>query len=106
MIKEKGLLKLAAQKMLQLHEENKGHKKRAHAIKLLYKQADMGFGRLPSNHNEFEEKIASLINQDLNVVEKALEITGGQTKIGEVDDIDPLASKNADQEFQAEIIGN
>lgn len=108
MVKNKGLLKLAAEKMLQLHEENKGHRKRAHAIQLLYKQAEMGFGRLPSSRNEFEEKIASLINQDLKVVEKALEMTGGQTKLGEVENenIDPLAPKNANQAFEASIIGN
>lgn len=108
MDKRKGLLKQAAEKMLQLHEENKGHRKRAHAIQLLYKQAEMGYGRLPSSHNEFEEKIASLIKQDLKVVEKALEITGGHAKLGEVENenIDPLAPQNANQAFEAQIIGN
>ena len=34
--------KEAAQKMLQLHGENKKHIKQAQALKLLFKQAEMG----------------------------------------------------------------
>lgn len=104
---DKGLLKQAAEKMLQLHRENKEHEKRAHAVKLLYKQAEMGVIRFPGSHSEYEEKIASLINQNLEVVEKALEFAGGQMSIGDLENnIDPLANLTADQTFQASIIGN
>lgn len=78
------LIKKAVSKMLSLSKEVKEHEKRAHATRLIYKQAEMGFGDLPRSHKELEEKIASLINQDLNVVEKALELTGGNIDLGEL----------------------
>ena len=100
------MMKKAAQKMLQLHSENKGHMKRAHAIRLIYKQAELGCGDVPRTHSELDEKIASLLNQDLNVIEKALELTGGRIKLGEVDTNDPSVPKNAEEMFEAVILGD
>ena len=97
--------KLAAQKMLQLDSKLKEHEKRAYALKLIYKQAEMGYGEVPRSYSELQQKIASLLNQDLKVVEKALELTGGNMKLGELDRTsDPSAPKNADETFQASIL--
>lgn len=91
-----------ASAMLRLHDECEGHKKRAHAVELIYKQADMGIEELPQTYGELEEKIASLITQDLVVLEKALELNGAHIKLGELepDEFDPY-SRNAEEEFQA-----
>lgn len=94
-----------ASAMLRLHDECEGHKKRAHAIELIYKQAGMGMGELPQTYGELEEKVASLITQDLTVLEKALELNGASVKLGELepDTVDPY-SRNAEEEFQAAIV--
>jgi hypothetical protein len=99
------LLKTAAEKMLQLNRANKEHTKRAHALRLLYKQAELGVVEIPSSYSELEEKLASLMNQNLEVIEKALEYSGGTMKLGEIDDnVDHTQiPKNADQQFQAAI---
>lgn len=93
-----------ASTMLRLHEENRGHTKRAHATRLLFKKAELGLEQIPQNYRELEEKIASLETQDLVVLEKALELTGGQFKLGELDSGRP-SSANATEKFQAAIIG-
>jgi len=102
---KQGLLKKAAEKMLQLHSANKEHEKRAHALRLLYKQAEMGYGELPRTHRELQEKVATLLNQDLIVLEKALELTGGNIKIGELSSVtDYSTSRNATEAFQSAIL--
>lgn len=100
------LAEKAASAMRHLHEENKGHKKRAHAMKLIYKQAELGFSHLPQTLDELETKIASLINQDLAVVEKALELTSGSVKLGELDTYDPKAGMTATEQFRAALFGD
>jgi len=78
------LLKQASQKMRILNDRNRAHEKRAHALRLLYKQAELGYGQVPSSYSELEEKVASLLNQDLDVLEKALELSGGRLNLGEL----------------------
>jgi hypothetical protein len=95
-----------ASTMLHLHQENKEHQKRAHALKLLYKQSELGCTELPRTYGELEEKLASLVNQDLVVLEKALELSGGNIKLGELGNVVDPMSQNADEQFQAAIIGN
>lgn len=102
---DKNLRKLAANKLLQLHAANKEHEKRAHALKLIYKQAEMGYGEFPRSFSDLQEKVASLLNQDLQVVEKALELTGGTLKLGELGSVDTTMHTNAEEEFQAKIVG-
>lgn len=101
---KKQLYKIAAQKLIQLDKSNKDHEKRAQALKLLYKQAELGYGELPRSYGELQEKIASLCKQDLNVVEKALELTGGNIKLGELSGDDSV-SMDATKMFQASILG-
>lgn len=101
----KELYKQAAQKMLQLFDENKKHEKQAHALQLIYKQVEMGFGELPRSYNELQEKVASLCTQDLNVVEKALELSGGNLDFGRLAVSDPTEF-NSTQQFMADIMGN
>ena len=101
------LRKIAAQKMLQLHSSNKEHEKRAHAIRLIYKQAEMGYGDIPRSYDELQEKVASLLNQDLYVLEKALELTGGNIKLGELANSDAkLGGGSATDVFKASILGD
>jgi hypothetical protein len=101
---KKQLYKIAAEKMLQLNKQNKEHEKRAHALRLIYKQVEMGYGELPRSFNEMQTKIASLLTQDLNIVEKALELTGGNLKLGELAQADFSVARNADEMFQANIL--
>lgn len=97
------LRKEAASTMLRLHSENKGHTKRAHALRLLYKQAELGQIVLPQTFSELEEKLASLVTQDLIVFEKALELAGGSVKLGELsrDEVRPLS---AEEKFRASVL--
>lgn len=102
-VEDQSLRKEAASTMLRLHEENKGHTKRATALRLLYKQAELGQVELPQTYNDLETKIASLMNQDLVVFEKALELAVGSVKLGELssDDVKPLS---AAEQFQASVM--
>ncbi len=106
MSNQKELLKTAAQKMRQLDTQVKAHEKRAHALRLIYKQAEMGYGEVPRSYNELQEKVASLLNQDLFVLEKALELTGGNIKLGELAQTVEPQAYNATEMFQAAILGD
>lgn len=92
--------------MLHLHEQNKGHEKRAHALRLLFKQAEMGLMQLPQSHSELETKLASLVTEDLVVLEKALELTGGNIKLGELGHLDAKSAVSPVEKFQATILGD
>lgn len=98
------LHKLAAVKLRELNADNKKHEKRAHALRLLYKQSELGYGDVPRTYRELDEKIASLMNEDLNVVEKALEMTGGNLKLGELASSDHSGRSNPEDQFQASIM--
>lgn len=93
-----------ASTMLQLNRANKEHEKRAQAMKFLYKKAEMGLEALPPTYEDFEEKIASLTRQDLAVLEKALELSAGDVKLGELTGSDPTIA-DAAATFQSEILG-
>lgn len=101
------LRKKAADTMLNLHRENKGHQKWAHAVKLVFRQAELGYDSAPHTFSELQEKVASLIaqNTDLTIVEKALDIAPGQSKLGELSSSD-TRFLNAEQEFQANVLGD
>ena len=100
----KDMLKLAAAKLLEQDASLKEHRKQAHALRLLYKQAEMGCGEFPRSYNELQSKIASLLNQDLQVYEKALELNGGNIKLGELDrNVEP-SQFNSSEQFRAMII--
>lgn len=100
---DQNLREKVASTLLHLNSENKKHTKRAHAIKLLYKKAELGLEQVPSSFNEFEEKVASLLTQDLVILEKALELAGGQFKLGELDS-SPTFRLNASEQFQAAVL--
>jgi hypothetical protein len=102
---QRELIKKAAHKMRQLHEQNKSHEKRAHALRLIYKQAELGHEELPQTHKDMEEKIASLLNQDLKVIEKALDMFGSNVKLGELGNTDFSIARNAEETFQASVLG-
>lgn len=67
-----------------LAQANTSHGKRAKAEKLVYKQASMGLTEYPKSYQELQEKVASLENQDLEVLEKALELRVGDVSIGQL----------------------
>lgn len=105
---DQSLREKVASVMLQLHEKNKEHEKRAQALKFLYRQAELGLSQLPSSHSELETKLASLVNEDLKVLEKALELAGGNMKLGELGNVDTTSHSPVKpaEKFQADILGN
>jgi len=90
--------------MLQLHSENKRHTKQAQALKLVFRQAELGLGELPRSYGELQEKVASLCNQDLSILEKAVELSMGNTSFGSVHNND-LQDMNSSQQFLATMLG-
>lgn len=105
-MKDQQLREKVASVMLSLHERNKEHEKRAHALKILYKQAELGHVPLPHTHSELETKLASLVNEDLVVLEKALELAGGNLKLGELGLSDSGSMMSSAEKFQATILGS
>jgi hypothetical protein len=95
----------AASVMLHLHEQNKEHEKRGQVLKYLYKRAELGYDVLPRTWSELETKLATLVTEDLVVLEKALELAGANIKLGELDSRDPKAAVNSAEKFQADILG-
>ena len=105
-INKNDVLQKAASTMVSLYEENKGHKKRAQAIRILYKKAEVGQEEFPRSFSELEEKVASLLHEDLVVLERALELIGGNEKLGEIgSQVDPEGIKTSSEKFQADILG-
>lgn len=102
---DKALREKCASTMLRLEDENSGHKKRAHALRLLWKQAEMGVGELPQTYGELQAKLASMVREDLGVLERALELTGGTVKMGELGGPE-LQALDATAQFQATVLGN
>lgn len=92
---EKNLYKQAANKLLELHQKRKEHEKFAKAIKIMYREADCGIDSLPQTYSEFTEKVAKLMNEDLEVVEKAIERNVKHASIGELDKSDPTVSSDS-----------
>jgi hypothetical protein len=90
--------------MLHLHQENRGHEKRADALRLLYKQVELGYGQLPQSFGELNEKLASLVKEDLGVLEKALELAGGNLKFGELGSKDNSIAGTPAEKFQADLL--
>ena len=96
-----------ASTMVHLFNENKDHKKRAQAVQMLYKQAELGHGEIPRSYSDFDEKVAALMSQDLQVLDKALELIGGNEKLGAVDtSFDPNGPQTPSEKFQSDILGN
>ena len=106
MMVNRPLREKVASVMLQLHEENKEHEKRGQALKLLYKQASLGYAEFPQSFSELETKLAALVTEDLVVLDKALELAGGNVKLGELCAKDPKGTVNSAEKFQAVILGN
>lgn len=104
---DRDLREKVASTMLRLDHENKEHTKRAHALRFIYKKAEVGLEQVPQTFEELEQKIASLMTQDLVVLEKALELAGGQLKLGELDSTrDSTSAFSATEKFQAAILGD
>ena len=102
----KKLFKLAAEKLRYLSDENRAHEKKARALKLLYKQAEMGIEPVPDNYTELEEKLASLTAQNMDVLEKAMELAGGRLGLGDLEESDLTNPSDPEGTFAASIIGN
>jgi hypothetical protein len=102
---QQNLMQKAASTMLRLDDENKGHTKRAQALRLLYKQAEMGIAQVPQTFGELEEKLAHLINEDLVVLEKAMDLAGGNIKLGELSSTE-IKARNPSDMFRAAILGD
>lgn len=105
-MKDSELREKVASVMLQLHEENKEHEKRAHALRVMFKQAELGYASMPQSFSELEVKLAELSKQDLCVLEKALELVGGNVKLGELGAQDLTSPSTATEKFQAAVLGD
>lgn len=104
---DRDLREKVASTMLRLNHENKEHTKRAQALRFIYKKAEVGLEQVPQTFEELEQKLASLMTQDLVVLEKALELAGGQLKLGELDSTrDSTSAFSATEKFQAAILGD
>lgn len=104
---DQNLREKVASAMVHLLNENKGHKKRAQAVEMLYKQAELGHAEVPRSYSEFTEKVASLMSQDLQVLDKALELLGGNEKLGSVDSaVDVNGPQTSSEKFQSDILSD
>lgn len=101
---DRQLREKVASTMLRLHEANKEHEKQAQATRLIYKKAELGLEALPQTYEEMQQKIASMVGQDMAVLEKALELTAEGSGIGELASSEPISSRNAETTFQSEIL--
>lgn len=92
--------------MLQLHKKNREHEKRAHAERIFWKQVECGMEQPPESYGELQMKLASLVTEDLKVLEKAVELAGGQMKLGELDhgSRDAAQGLAPDEKFQADLL--
>jgi len=91
-----------------LAQANTSHEKRAKAEKLVYKQASLGLTNFPQSYEELQEKVASLANQDLDVVEKALEFQVGDVHMGQLHNsfMDTPISTTPEGQFAASLLGD
>ena len=106
-LEDQNLREKVASAMVHLFNENKGHKKRAQAVQMLYKQAELGHTEIPRSYSEFTEKVAALMSQDLQVLDKALELLGGNEKLGSVDSaVDASGPLTPSEKFQSDILSD
>ena len=93
-----------ASTMLRLHESNKEHEKRAQAIRILFKKSESGVEAMPQSYSEFETKLASIMGQDMAILERAMELTSGNTDMGSLEE-DTQVKQSAEVTFQSECLG-
>ena len=98
------LSKTAAAMLSSLNEERNQLKKEAKATELLYKQAELGQIKMPSTFAEYQEKVATLLGKDLNIMEEAIKIaSSSENEIGGLDN-SQLTNMNAEIAFQQAIL--
>lgn len=92
--------------MLHLHQKNREHEKRAHAERIFWKQVERGIEQPPESYGELQAKLASLVNEDLKVLEKAVELAGGAIKLGELDQSSSDAAQglSSSEKFLADLL--
>jgi hypothetical protein len=99
LIKKAGeLLKVEHAERLRLEKLAAENDRTKLAQKLAYREVELGITEPFKSHDEFQEKVASLLTEDLGVVEKALERGYlGSRNAGElVNDGKPALSKEYD----------
>lgn len=88
-----------------LAQANANHEKRAKAEELVYKQASMGLMAYPKSYQELQEKVASLENQDLDVLEKALQLQVGDVSMGKVaSETGTIMPTTPESQFAADLL--
>lgn len=102
---DKKLREKVASVMLDLHKKNREHEKRAHAERIFWKQVERGIEQPPESYSELQSKLASLVTEDLKVLERAVELAGGQMKLGELADVSRESQGlSASEKFQADLL--
>lgn len=85
------------------------YEKKAQATKLLFKQAELGHIIFPKTHNEFQEKVAELMQKDLKVVEEAIKMATASEELSNTfgslnSDSNPSKGGNAQEAFQRSLM--
>lgn len=103
---DQNLREKVASVMLRLHQKNREHEKRAQAERIFWKQVERGLEQPPESYSELQSKLASLVNEDLKVLEKAVELAGGTMKLGELDGSSRDAGQGLtpSEKFQADLL--
>jgi hypothetical protein len=79
------LLKREHELRLGLEKEAQDHKLEKRAAKIAFREIELGLSEPYKSHEEFLNKVANLMKEDLDVVEKALERGYGPSRrIGEL----------------------
>lgn len=79
------MLKKEHTERMRLEKVAEDFEKKARAEKLAFKEVELGITEPFKNHEEFQKKVASLLEDDLSILEKALERGYGTSqRLGEL----------------------
>jgi hypothetical protein len=82
-IKQAGeLLKKEHEERVRLEKVAADFEKKARAEKLAFREVELGISEPFKTHDDYQKKIASLLGEDLDVLEKALERGYGNSRRG------------------------
>lgn len=98
MIKKAGdLLKAEHAERMRLEKVASDLQLEKRAQKLAYREVELGITEPYKSHAEFQEKVAGLLTEDLDVLEKAIERGyAGSRSVGELDGGSPAPRKGSD----------
>jgi hypothetical protein len=98
-------LRKAASALADLSDRDRNHEKRAQATRLLFGHVERGLMPAPRSMQDFETKVASLMDKDLKVVEEALKLASGGG-LGTIEEGPQISSgeSEAQRQFQHALL--